>query len=99
MKKQTKLQVSLWRLKLVDKCILWAKFFGLNIIGIRRSGESHKDVDKMYLPEDLLSLLPEADFILNTAPHTPQTELVFEKTEFNMMKKGAGFYDRRHLGL
>ena len=76
-----------------------AKQFGLNVIGVRRSGEDHEDVDSMHKPEDLQALIPQADFIAVTAPHTPKTELVFGQAEFDLMKNGAGFinYSRAQL--
>ena len=76
-----------------------AKYFGLNVIGIRRSGDDHEHIDQMYRPEDLHKILPSADFIVVTAPHTPQTDQVFSQTEFDLMKPGAGFvnYSRAPL--
>jgi len=76
-----------------------AKYFGLNVLGIRRSGKGHPSVDKMHKPKDLHALLPKADFILISAPHTPETDLVIGAQEFALMKKGAGFinYSRAPL--
>jgi len=66
-----------------------AKYFGLNVLGIRRSDNNHDAVDQMYKPADLHDLLPRSDFILVTAPHTPETEHVFGTKEFELMKSGA----------
>ena len=76
-----------------------AKYFGLNVLGIRRSDNNHDAVDQMYKPDDLHDLLPRSDFILVTAPHTPETEHVFGTKEFELMKSGAGFinYSRAPL--
>ncbi len=76
-----------------------AKFFGLNVIGVRRSGESHPHVDEMFKPEDLHQILPSADFIIVTAPHTKSTEKLFGEKEFALMKDEAGFinYSRSSL--
>jgi len=76
-----------------------AKIFGLNTIGIRRSGQAHDAIDEMHKPEDLHALLPRADFIMVTAPHTPETEHVFGAKEFELMKPAAGFinYSRADL--
>jgi len=76
-----------------------AKYFGLNVLGIRRSDNNHDAVDQMYKPADLHDLLPRSDFILVTAPHTPETEHVFGTKEFELMKSGAGFinYSRAPL--
>ena len=76
-----------------------AKYFGLNVLGIRRSGKKHPSVDEMYKPQDLHSLLPKADFVLISAPHTRETDLIIGTQEFGLMKKGAGFinYSRAPL--
>ena len=77
----------------------FAKKFGLHVAGIRRSGKSHPSVDKMYTPKDLHRLIPKADFILVTAPHTDDTHHLIGKKELGMMKKGAGLvnYSRANL--
>ena len=76
-----------------------AKYFGLRVLGVRRTGAAHDDVDEMYRPEDLHALLPRADFVLIAAPHTPQTDHVIGRREFGLMKEGAGFiiYSRSRL--
>ena len=76
-----------------------AKQFGMRVLGIRRTNKPHEHVDEMHPPEALETLLPEADIILVTAPHTPITEFVFGKHEFGLMKQGAGFinYSRANL--
>jgi phosphoglycerate dehydrogenase-like enzyme len=76
-----------------------AKCFGLKVLGVRRTGTPHPDVDEMYRPETLQALLPRADFVLVTAPHTPSTDHVIGRREFGLMKQGAGFvnYSRAEL--
>jgi phosphoglycerate dehydrogenase-like enzyme len=76
-----------------------AKRFDMRVLGIRRSGEAHPDVDEMHTPDHLHALLPRADIIAVTAPHTPETQHVFGKCEFDLMKDGAGFisYSRSRL--
>jgi len=76
-----------------------AKYFGLKVIGIRRTGGDHPSVDEMHQPEELHALLPKADFVVVTAPHTPKTENAFGTKEFALMKQGAGFinYSRAQL--
>lgn len=76
-----------------------ARNFGLRVIGVRRSGDTHPDVDEMYEPDHLHELLPRADFIAVTAPHTSETEHVFGQREFALMKEGAGLvaYSRSKL--
>ncbi|MGI9233032.1 MAG: D-2-hydroxyacid dehydrogenase [Woeseiaceae bacterium] len=76
-----------------------AKQFGLRVLGIRRTGAPHESVDEMHGPGALRSLLPCADFVLISAPHTPATDHIFARQEFDLMKQGAGFinYSRSRL--
>jgi glyoxylate/hydroxypyruvate reductase len=77
----------------------FAKQFGLQVLGIRRSGKPHRHVDKMFLPKDLTRVLPKADFVLITAPHTRNTYHMFDARMLDEMKRGAGLinYSRAHL--
>jgi phosphoglycerate dehydrogenase-like enzyme len=77
----------------------WARRFGLYVIGIRRSGKSHRSVDEMHTPDALRSLLPRADFVLVTAPHTKNTHHIIGARELELMKPGAGLvnYSRANL--
>ncbi len=80
-------------------CATQAKKFGLHVLGIRRSGAAHPDVDEMHTPAGLIELLPRADFVVVTAPHTQETDRVFGQAEFDLIKEGAGFvgYSRSKL--
>ncbi len=77
----------------------WAKRFGLRVIGIRRSGRRHVHVDEMHQPPALRELLPRADFVLITAPHTDETTHLIGARELGLMKDGAGLvnYSRANL--
>lgn len=76
-----------------------AKFFGLYVIGIRRSGRGCENVDEMHRPDALHKLLPRADFVLVAAPHTPETDRIVDREAFDSMKPGAGLivYSRSRL--
>jgi glyoxylate/hydroxypyruvate reductase len=76
-----------------------AKRFGLRVIGIRRTGKRHRAVDEMRRPEDLPALLPRADFVLITAPHTSATHHLLGAREIGLLKTGAGLvnYSRANL--
>lgn len=78
---------------------VWAKRFGLHVIGIRRTGRPHKSVHEMHKPAALRRLLPRADFVLMTAPLTTQTHHMLGATELALLKKGAGVinYSRANL--
>jgi phosphoglycerate dehydrogenase-like enzyme len=77
----------------------WAKRFGLRVLGIRQSGKKHAYVDEMYTPDRLRALLPRADFVLITTPHTSSTTHLIGATELKLMKDEAGLvnYSRAHL--
>jgi phosphoglycerate dehydrogenase-like enzyme len=48
-------------------------------------------VKEMHKPEALDQLLPRADFVILTVPHTPATEGFFNRARFQRMKKSAFF--------
>ena len=77
----------------------WAKRFGLRVIGIRRSGRKHPHVEEMNTPDRLHELLPRADFVLMTTPHTGATTHLLGAKELRLMKDGAGLvnYSRANL--
>ena len=77
----------------------WARRLGMHVIGIRRTGKSHRAVHEMYRPADLTRLLPRADFVLVTAPHTSATHRMVGRTELDLLKRGAGLvnYSRAQL--
>lgn len=77
----------------------WAKRFGLTVLGIRRSGRRHAHVDEMHTPAALHELLPRADFVLVSTPHTSQTTHMIGARELGLMKDGAGLvnYSRAML--
>jgi phosphoglycerate dehydrogenase-like enzyme len=76
-----------------------AKQFGMNVLGIRRSGEPQPNVDEMHKPEALHALLPRADFVLVNTALTPETKFIFGEKEFSLMRKGAGFINMSRGGL
>jgi phosphoglycerate dehydrogenase-like enzyme len=53
----------------------------------------------MHRPEDLQKLLPEADFVMVTAPHTDATHHLIGAAEIALLKSGAGIvnYSRANL--
>lgn len=77
----------------------WARRAGMYVIGIRRTGKSHRQVHEMHRPERLHDLLPRADFLLVSTPHTPETHHMIGKAELDLMKPGAGLvnYSRANL--
>ncbi|MDE0808932.1 MAG: D-2-hydroxyacid dehydrogenase [Alphaproteobacteria bacterium] len=67
------------------------KAFGMQVIGTDgRRTEPVEGVDEMYLPERLDELLPRADFVIMTIPHTPATEGLMNRERLCQMKQ-SGF--------
>jgi glyoxylate/hydroxypyruvate reductase len=77
----------------------WAKRAGMRVLGIRRTGKPRRHVDEMHRPEDLHALLPRADFVLVSAPHTDASHLMIGAPQLAMLKAGAGLvnYSRANL--
>jgi phosphoglycerate dehydrogenase-like enzyme len=77
----------------------FAKKFDMHTIGVRRTGERHPNIDVMVKPRDLNRVLPKADFVLVTAPHTKDTHHLIGARQLSLMKKGAGLvnYSRANL--
>jgi phosphoglycerate dehydrogenase-like enzyme len=67
------------------------KAFGMHVIGTdgRRTAPV-EGVDEMHPPESLDALLPRADFVIMTIPHTPATEGLMNRERLRRMKQ-SGF--------
>lgn len=66
--------------------------FGMRVIGVdARERRAPEGVSKMHPPAELDRLLPLADFVIVTIPHTPKTEGLFNAARFGLMKKSAFF--------
>src|SRR5689334_23724652 len=69
-----------------------AEAFGMRVIGIdARRRDAPAGVLKLEGPEALDALLPEADFVILTVPHTPETEGFMHRARFQRMKRTAFF--------
>lgn len=66
-----------------------AKAFHMTVIGMRRSGASAPGFDRMYRRDQLHEFLGEADFVVVTAPRTPETLGMLGAAEFAAMKPTA----------
>jgi phosphoglycerate dehydrogenase-like enzyme len=75
-----------------------AKALGLRVIGIRRTGAPHPAVDRMASLAELDAILPEADFVVNAAPLTPETRNLLDRRRIALMKRGAGFLNIGRAG-
>ncbi len=67
------------------------KVLGLTVHGTARSERDHPPFDHVYANDQLPELLPEADFVIVTAPLTPATAGLFDRALFQRMKPEARF--------
>ena len=65
--------------------------FGMAVIGVEPRPEGDVPDVEMHSPDELDELLPRADFVISTVPHTPQTEATFNSSRFRLMKSSAYF--------
>jgi phosphoglycerate dehydrogenase-like enzyme len=76
-----------------------ARQLGLRVLGIRRKGAPHPDVDQMFQKDELEAALPLADFVLLSAPLTAETKLLMDERRIGLMKPGAGLINIGRAGL
>jgi phosphoglycerate dehydrogenase-like enzyme len=66
--------------------------FGMRVLGVdERRREAPPGMAALYRADALDALLPEADFVILTVPHTPETEGFMNRARFRAMKKSAFF--------
>ncbi len=66
--------------------------FGMNVMGVdARRREPPPGLRKLDGPDALDALLPLADFVILTVPHTPETEGFMHRARFQRMKRSAFF--------
>jgi phosphoglycerate dehydrogenase-like enzyme len=69
-----------------------AAAFGIRVIGVdERRTTSPPGVAELHRSTALDRLLPQADFVILTVPHTPETEGFMNRERFQRMKKSAFF--------
>jgi phosphoglycerate dehydrogenase-like enzyme len=69
-----------------------ASAFGMTVLATdARRTEAPAGVKELHKPEALHELLPRADFVVLTVPHTPATEGFFNRVLFLRMKR-SGFF-------
>lgn len=66
-----------------------AKAFGMQVLGMRYSGQPAPFVDLMYTTEQLPLMLPQCDYVVITLPLTDLTRHLFGREEFGMMKPSS----------
>ena len=70
---------------------LKCKAFHMRTLGLRRTTQPTENFDKIYSRDQLHEFLAEADFVVVTAPNTPDTSGMLGEAEFRAMKPSA-FY-------
>lgn len=65
--------------------------FGMEVIGVDPRWEYEVPSVEKHEPAALDSLLSRADFVIATTPHTPETEGMWHKDRFALMKNTAYF--------
>ncbi len=69
-----------------------AAAFGMRVIGVdARRRQAPPGVGELHGADALDALLPRADFVVLTVPHTPATEGFMNRARFQRMKRGAFF--------
>lgn len=65
--------------------------FGTRVVGVDARWEWEIDGIEKHDPDELDSLLPDADFVIVTLPHTPETEGMWTIEKFRKMKPTGYF--------
>ncbi|ETX05206.1 MAG: hypothetical protein ETSY2_24355, partial [Candidatus Entotheonella gemina] len=65
--------------------------FGMTVFGIDPRPEYEIPGVEVHPSADLDALLPRADFVISTTPHTPETEGMWHAERFRLMKPTAYF--------
>jgi phosphoglycerate dehydrogenase-like enzyme len=75
-----------------------AKALGMTVIGVRRGGAAHPDVDRMVATDALDSVLPIADFVVIATPLTAATRNLIDRRRVGLMKRGTGLLNIGRAG-
>lgn len=70
---------------------LKAKAFHMRVLGLRRSDRPAENFDRFYPREALHEFLGQSDFVVVTAPLTPETKGMLDEAAFRAMKPSACF--------
>lgn len=67
------------------------KAFGMNVLGISRSGRAVEGFDEIFAEQQTNIVLDRCDFVVNSLPLTEATTGFFGKEQFGVMKPNAFF--------
>ena len=65
--------------------------FGMRVLGTDARWEYPTPDVERHAPDDLDNLLPHADFVIVTVPHTPDTEGMWHTARFSLLRPNAYF--------
>jgi len=65
------------------------KQFGMRVLGLKRVSEPVESVDQVFGPDDLRSMIPLVDYLINVLPLTPETYHILGEKDLSLMKEGA----------
>ncbi|WP_441383786.1 NAD(P)-dependent oxidoreductase [Alkalibacterium gilvum] len=68
-----------------------AQAFGMKTIGVNRSGGTVDYMNEVVTQNQLLDVLPKADFVVNILPLTDETKNLLDLEKFKRMKSSAVF--------
>lgn len=66
-----------------------ARAFGMRVVGVDRDEKNRACVDELWRPTDLNMLLSTSHYVVIAAPHTPETEGLFDGKRFAAMRDDA----------
>jgi phosphoglycerate dehydrogenase-like enzyme len=77
-----------------------ASAFGMTVIGVDPEPKPFMPfVSKVVMPDQLDQVLPQADVVFISAPHTPRSHKMMGSKEFELMKRGSYFVAVSRGGL
>src|SRR5688572_22056050 len=65
--------------------------FGMQVIGVDPRWEHEAPGVERHTPDELDAVLPQADVVIATTPHTPETEGIWNAQRFKLMKSSTFF--------
>jgi phosphoglycerate dehydrogenase-like enzyme len=65
--------------------------FGMRVLGVDPRWEHAAPGVERHGPDELDAVLPRADVVIATTPHTPETEGMWDRRRFRLMKRSAIF--------
>ncbi|KAB7704122.1 D-2-hydroxyacid dehydrogenase [Bacillus aerolatus] len=68
-----------------------AKAFRMETVGVNRNGHKNDHFDEINKMDELLMVLPDADFIVSILPSTEETRFLLKEEHFQVMKETAVF--------